>query len=743
MFAVGVLALLYGIGAPGVDAQNNGATPWGGTVEVAPASLTIRAGHSVSYRLRLTEQPTADGWWVRVRADGAVRADGNYQGLSWVPSVGWEFDQDNWDQWREIRITAADDAELDTQVTFTHEVWDHTAECPVHDAGPVTARVSNNSGTTNPPPEDSLTRPDNSQTPPTDPPALTGPPTLAIDDVSVAENEGRAVFRVSLRRASNEAVTVQYATFDGTATASADYTPMSATLTFEPGDTRTTLAVPVLDDDEAEGDEVFTVRLSDARNATLVDREGTATIRDDEYRDRQSARAIPTDWLGQFGGTAAAHVVDALDERMRCARDRRPGEAAADHPAPRWRCAQYPGPAPPATNGTNGRRLDELPNLEWTDERGSRMSLWGRGAFSRFEDADDAQAPDGSVRSATVGADFLAQRALIGVAVSHSQGAGTVAPDGTELEASSSLTGIYPYLRVGVGDRLSLWGAGGIGSGTLALKSREAAPDAAPNDTGITMKLGAAGALAEILAPDQGNGLALTVKADALLLRIDADASTSFAAASADATRVRVVLEGGYEHAPESGELIAPFVDVGMRHDGGDVESGFGAEIGGGLRYAHRVHHVTAELHARALLVHAAEGLRRWSVAGSLRYDPQLNSARGPYFTFSSSRESAGRDGQATPWALDTRVALPPGDGAASGWNLAGEFGYGIPFPDGSTTGTPWVGVSMAEGTPEYRLGYRLDFDSGLRTGISGTLRDRPTASEPPDYAVNLMLSLQ
>ena len=415
MFAVGVLALLYGIGAPGVDAQNNGATPWGGTVEVAPASLTIRAGHSVSYRLRLTEQPTADGWWVRVRADGAVRADGNYQGLSWVPSVGWEFDQDNWDQWLEIRITAADDAELDTQVTFTHEVWDHTAECPVHDAGPVTARVSNNSGTTNPPPEDSLTRPDNSQTPPTDPPALTGPPTLAIDDVSVAENEGRAVFRVSLRRASNEAVTVQYATFDGTATASADYTPMSATLTFEPGDTRTTLAVPVLDDDEAEGDEVFTVRLSDARNATLVDREGTATIRDDEYRDRQSARAIPTDWLGQFGGTAAAHVVDALDERMRCARDRRPGEAAADHPAPRWRCAQYPGPAPPATNGTNGRRLDELPNLEWTDERGSRMSLWGRGAFSRFEDADDAQAPDGSVRSATVGADFLAQRALIGV----------------------------------------------------------------------------------------------------------------------------------------------------------------------------------------------------------------------------------------------------------------------------------------------------------------------------------------
>jgi hypothetical protein len=130
-------------------------------------------------------------------------------------------------------------------------------------------------------------------------------------------------------------------------------------------------------------------------------------------------------------------------------------------------------------------------------------------------------------------------------------------------------------------------------------------------------------------------------------------------------------------------------------------------------------------------------------VAGSLRYDPQLNSARGPYFTFSSSRESAGRDGQATPWALDTRVALPPGDGAASGWNLAGEFGYGIPFPDGSTTGTPWVGVSMAEGTPEYRLGYRLDIDSDLHLGIVGTLRDSTTANEPREYQVVLLLTLR
>ena len=40
--------------------------------------------------------------------------------------------------------------------------------------------------------------------------------------------------------------------------------------------------MPVLDDSEEEETETFTVALSDARNATLGDPEGTGTIRDDD-----------------------------------------------------------------------------------------------------------------------------------------------------------------------------------------------------------------------------------------------------------------------------------------------------------------------------------------------------------------------------------------------------------------------------------------------------------------------------
>ena len=86
-------ALLSGAAAAQEDVE-----VWDGTVEVSPGTLTIEKGKSLSYRLRLSKAPTSDGWFVRVHVDGVVYNDGLYKGIRWVPSVGWEFNQDNWDQ---------------------------------------------------------------------------------------------------------------------------------------------------------------------------------------------------------------------------------------------------------------------------------------------------------------------------------------------------------------------------------------------------------------------------------------------------------------------------------------------------------------------------------------------------------------------------------------------------------------------------------------------------------------------
>ena len=52
----------------------------------------------------------------------------------------------------------------------------------------------------------------------------------------------RCVFQVTLEAAQTTAVSVRYATADGTATAGADYVAASGAVRFEPGETERTVA---------------------------------------------------------------------------------------------------------------------------------------------------------------------------------------------------------------------------------------------------------------------------------------------------------------------------------------------------------------------------------------------------------------------------------------------------------------------------------------------------------------------
>ncbi len=110
-------------------------------------------------------------------------------------------------------------------------------------------------------------------------------PTLSIGDASVTEgNSGTKTltFSVSLSAAATSAVTVNYATANGTATAGSDYVAASGTLTFAAGTTSQTLAVTVNGDTTGEPNETFTVTLSSASGATLADASATGTLTNDD-----------------------------------------------------------------------------------------------------------------------------------------------------------------------------------------------------------------------------------------------------------------------------------------------------------------------------------------------------------------------------------------------------------------------------------------------------------------------------
>lgn len=124
------------------------------------------------------------------------------------------------------------------------------------------------------------------------PSALAQPqPKLAIVDVTLVEgNSGitNATFFVSLSQASDQPVTVQFATQNGSAFGAppapevGDYVPTSGALAIQPGDTLGAIAVQVRGDIIHEPNETFSVNLSSPVNATIDDGQGLATIVNDD-----------------------------------------------------------------------------------------------------------------------------------------------------------------------------------------------------------------------------------------------------------------------------------------------------------------------------------------------------------------------------------------------------------------------------------------------------------------------------
>ncbi|MGC9502624.1 PA14 domain-containing protein [Baaleninema sp.] len=111
-------------------------------------------------------------------------------------------------------------------------------------------------------------------------------PTVTVQDVRVNEEDSGTtdlVFTVKLSAPNDEVVTVDYATSDGTATAGSDYTATSGTLSFAAGTVEQTVTVPVRGDGEIEDDETFSLQLSNATEAAIVDDSAVGTILNDDF----------------------------------------------------------------------------------------------------------------------------------------------------------------------------------------------------------------------------------------------------------------------------------------------------------------------------------------------------------------------------------------------------------------------------------------------------------------------------
>ena len=130
-------------------------------------------------------------------------------------------------------------------------------------------------------------------------------PTLSVHGATAGEGDSTLAFTASLSFVATGAITANYATANGTATAGSDYTSTSGVLTIAAGTRVETIEVPILNDSLDEADETFTLTLSGVTAGVAVAAASAeAVIRDDD--PATVSIAAPT----KAGGGADAHLFE-------------------------------------------------------------------------------------------------------------------------------------------------------------------------------------------------------------------------------------------------------------------------------------------------------------------------------------------------------------------------------------------------------------------------------------------------
>ena len=412
-----------------------------------------------------------------------------------------------------------------------------------------------------------------------------------MSDAETDEEAGGTLdFVVSLSRALEETVTVEYRTEDGTAQAPADYTHTSGTLTFALGERSKIVPVPILDDGHDEGSETMKLKLENPSpsRVKLKDDEGIGTIHNHD--------PMPKAWMVRFGRTVGSQLVDALNARLEGAGGSHvtvagipvigasglEPEAEDDDPfgLPEWakdRRLEADERTITADDLLLGSAFHLSSGGDGTQGEGPAFTAWGHVATGAFEAEEDGVTMDGEVTTGLVGFDAEWERALAGVMLSQSTGDGSYQLDpahGSDAgTVESSLTGVYPYARVDLNARVSAWALAGAGSGELTL--HQEGGKSMPTD--ISMRMGALGVKGQVLDGTGASRLGVNVKSDAMWVGTKSERTSDMIATEGNVTRLRLIVEGERVFVAGNGATFTPSAEVGLRHDGGDAETGTGS----------------------------------------------------------------------------------------------------------------------------------------------------------------------
>ena len=231
----------------------------------------------------------------------------------------------------------------------------------------------------------------------------------------------------------------------------------------------------------------------------------------------------------------------------------------------------------------------------------------------------------------------------------------------------------------------------------------------------------------------------LALKSDLLWVRTASEATHGLQAVDgADTRRLRLLLTGTHRRSLVNGAELTPSVELGLRYDGGDAETGAGIELGGGLRYADAVRGLTLESRARALLAHEDGGYEEWGLSGSLALDPG-RLGRGLALRLDSAW-GATDSGTDALWQRRSGAGLAPRHDTAAQGRIRAEWGYGLDVPWTHGLLTPYGSMELSGGSRTTRLGWRFELGRSLSLSLDGERRE--TAHARPEHGLMLRTTL-
>ena len=485
---------------------------------------------------------------------------------------------------------------------------------------------------------------------------------------------------------------------------------------------------------------------------------GAVIARAENYGQIHNTDAIPKAWIARFGRTVAEQMLEAVEGRMRAAPA--PGVemalageqigvgsgsgSKAERDAQRltdWLNSETNGEVQYQSRAVTPRDLLTGSSFTLTEETAGKdlVSFWGRGAVTSFDGREGDLTLDGEVATGMLGADWRRGRWTTGLILSHSSAEGgySGAPDaedgsgsgtGTGGSVEATLTGLFPWTRHTLSDRLEAWGMAGYGAGELTVTPKKPGTDedGAVIRADLDLRMAAVG-LRGTLLDGGGEGLTLTGKTDAMVVQTASEQGRgadggNLKAARATVTRLRLGAEASRPILFDGGTTLTPSLEVGVRHDGGDAETGFGLDLGIGLALSDPERGLQAEMRARGLLTHESEGFGDLGFSGSFAWEGKPGSDLGAKLGLTQTvggSSSGGADALLSRTTLDGLAANDPGSAGGAGDSDIGDdeltsrrlelkFGYGLPAFGGRFTWTPETWIGLSDTGRDYSLGWRL-----------------------------------